>query len=178
MSLEKIRRAIISMIEDKIPVSATWVTVKSVTDQTCTVTLDELDIENILLGFYKSGVIVYPKVNTEVLVAFINNSKTNGAVIYVKETDHTEVMGDEYGGIGMTKEIAERLKRLEDAYETLQSNFNAHLLLYNTHIHSGGTVMGSTGTTSPDTSNVTNESVTPRTDQAYISNDKVKHGKG
>lgn len=178
MSNDLIRKVVLSMMEGLIPLNTTWCEVVSVTDQVCKVKIDDLEIEDILLGFDKSGVIVYPKANTDVLVAFIDNSKTNGAVIYVKETDKIEIMGDANGGIGLTDKIAERLKRVEDSFFNLQTKFNAHLTLYSAHVHSGGTISGSTGTTVPDTTNTSSENVTPRTDQNYISSTKIKHGNG
>lgn len=165
------------MIAGVIPLNATWGKVKSVTAQTVTVTIDELDIENILLGFDKSGFIAYPKVGSDVLVSFFNNSKTLGCVICVKETDHSEIMGSEFGGIGLTEKIAERIKRNEDATKDLEARLNQHVTLFNVHTHSGVTAgAGSSGTPAPDTG-VSNVNLTPRTNQDYISNDKIKHGK-
>lgn len=175
---EEIRKLILSMLSGLIPLNSTWCKVLSVTDQKCKVDLDGLEIDDILLGWDKSGVVVYPKVNTDVLVVFIDNTNTNGAVINVKETDKIEIMGNVNGGIALTEKIAERLKRLEDSYDTLQTNFNSHLTLFNSHTHTGGVLSGMTGTTVPDTTNVTNENVSPRTDQDYISSTKIKHGNG
>jgi hypothetical protein len=175
---EVIRKTIISMVEGLIPIVSTWVKVKSVTDQTCTIILNDLEIEGILLGFDKSDVVVYPKINTQVLVMFTDNSKTNGAVVLVKETDKIEMMGNEFGGLGLTEKIAERIKRLEDSVKSIETKFNQHLTLYGSHVHSGGTISGSTGITVPDTTNISNENLTPRTTQNYISNDKVTHGHG
>lgn len=166
------------MVEGLIPINSTWMTVKEVVDQTVTVLDGDLEIEGILLGYDKSGVIVFPKANTDVLVAFVDNSNTNGAVIMVEETDHVEMMGIANGGIGLTAKIAERLQRIEDAFDALQTKFNNHLTLYSTHVHTGGTIGGSTGTAPPDTSNVSSENVSPRTNQNYISSTKIKHGDG
>lgn len=181
---EKIRQAIRTIVRDMIPKEhSEWVSVKSVTGQTCTVTISDgsetgTDIEDILLGYEKSDVIVYPKVNSDVLVLFTDNKKTKGAVIMVEETDKVEIMGINFGGLGLTEKIAERLKRLEDGFENFQTTFNNHLTTYSTHTHPGVTAGGGvTGSAAPDT-NTSNESVTPRTDQDYISNTKVKHGDG
>jgi hypothetical protein len=176
---EKIRRSIQAMVGKKESSNHTaWGTVKSVSGQTCTVTIDDCDNENILLGFDLSGVIVYPKVNKDVLILFSDEKKINGVVIYCEETDKIEIMGTEYGGLGLTEKIAERLKRIEDSFKNHETKFNNHLTLYSAHVHTGGTMSGSTGTTVPDTANVSSENLTPRTDQNYISNAKVSHGKG
>lgn len=176
---EEIRKAILAMLAGAIPLNSTWCTVISIDGQKCTVSIDDLEIEDILLGFDKSGVIVYPKINTDVLVAFIDNSKTNGAVIYVQETDKIEIMGNVNGGIGLTAKIAERIKRLEDSFASYEAKYNAHLTVYNTHVHAGGVLSGGlTGSTTPDSVNASSENLTPRTDQDYISNSKVLHGNG
>lgn len=179
---EEIRRAILAIIDlrlkSRIPLVCEWVKVKSVTDQSCDIEIDEsLTIPNILLGFDKSAVIVYPKVNSNVLVLFTDTKKTNGVVIYVEETDKIEQMGVANGGIGLTEKIAERLERAETAIENIQNTFNQHLITYNTHVHLGGTLSGSTGTTTPDT-NISTENVNPKTNQNYISSTKIKHGNG
>lgn len=173
---EEIRRAIIAMILGQIPLNATWGKVKEVQAQTVTVTIDELDIENILLGFDKSGVVVYPVVGSDVLVSFFNNSKMLGCVICVKETEKIELFGNEYGGIGLTDKIAERIKRLEDNLDALRDSYNNHLLIYNAHTHpvSGAATL----ITAPDAANVSTIAQAPKTTQAYISNDLIKHGKG
>lgn len=176
---EEIRKAILSMLMGLIPLNCTWCKVLSVSDQVCKVEIDGLQIEDILLGFDKSGVIVYPKPNTDVLVAFIDNSKTNGAVIYVKETDKIEIMGNVNGGIGLTEKIAERIKRLEDSLAAFEIKYNTHLSIYNNHVHLGGLLGGGlTGTTTPDAANVSSQNLNPRTNQSYISSTKIKHGNG
>jgi len=63
--------------------------------------------------------------------------------------------------------VAERIKRLEDSFEALQTKFNSH-----THVLA---IVGTTETSAP-TVVPSNEVVTPKTDQDYISNPKVKHG--
>lgn len=178
MDKETIRKTIQAMMEGLIPLNSTWCTVSAIDEQTCKVKIDDLEIEGILLGYDKSDVIVYPKTDTDVLVAFIDNTKTNGAVIMVQETDKIEIMGNANGGLGLTEKIAERLKRLEDSLTNFQTKFNNHLTLYGAHVHTGGTLSGSTGTTVPDTSNVSSENLNPRTNQDYISSTKVTHGEG
>ena len=102
------------MMEGLIPINSSWCKVKSVTDQTCTVVDEELEIRGILLGFDKSGVIVYPKVNTNVLVAFIDNTNTMGAVIMVEETENIEMMGKDYGGIPILQKIEDNLNAIKN----------------------------------------------------------------
>lgn len=179
--MEEIRKAILAIVDahlkKRMPMNTDWCKVKSVDGDTCTVIYGDLEIEGVLLGFNKSGVIVYPVVNKDALILFTDTKKTAGVLIYAEETAAVKIMGDENGGIGLTEKIAERLERVETAFENLQNKFNQHIALYSAHVHSGGTISGSTGTTAPDT-NVSTENVNPKTNQAYISNDKIKHGNG
>lgn len=96
---EKIRRALIAIIDSRIPLATEWGNVKSVSGKTCTVTIDELDIPDILLGFDNSGVIVYPKVGSDVLVLYVSNQKTIGVIVYATQTDKVEIMGNVNGGL-------------------------------------------------------------------------------
>ncbi len=114
MEKEEIRKGIIAMLSGEKPLNSTWCICKSVSAQECTITIDDLDIEGILLGFDKSGVIVYPKPNTEVLVLFVDNTNTNGTVVLVKETDKIEIMGSNYKGLPILDEINKNLDAIKD----------------------------------------------------------------
>lgn len=178
MNNEEIRKAITSMVKGLIPINSTWCVVKSVSAQECVILIDDLEIDGILLGYDKSGVIIYPKPNSNVLVAFVDNTQTTGVVLTVEETNKIELMGNVNGGIGLTEKISERLKRVEDSLFNLQTKFNNHLTLYGIHVHTGGVISGMTGVTTPDSANVSNENLSPRTNQDYISSTKITHGNG
>jgi hypothetical protein len=167
MDYEKIRRAIIAIIEGKIPLVSTWAKVKSVSGQTCTITIDELDIENILLGFNNSGVIVYPVVNSDVLVLFIDKSKTNGAVVHVKETDKVEIMGNSKGGLAIVSNLTQQYNKVEQDLNTLKQLFTAWVVVAS----DGGAALKAvvaTWASNPLTQTIDSD----------IENDKVKHGQG
>lgn len=102
------------MMEGLIPINSSWCKVKEVEDQTCTVEDEGLEIPGILLGFDKSGVIIYPKVNSDVLVAFIDNTNTMGAVIMVEETDDMEIMGKNFGGIPILQKILDNMNAIKN----------------------------------------------------------------
>lgn len=68
-----------------------------------------------------------------------------------------------FDGLVKVIELTEKLNNLE-------KRVNDHVTLFNLHVHSGGTIMGSTGTTSPDTD------VLIPTTQSEIENDKIIHG--
>ena len=167
MSSEKIRRAIIAIMEGKIPLNSTWAKVKSIDAQTCTVTIDELDIEKILLGFDKSGLIIYPTVGSDVLVMFIDNTKTNGAVMYVKETDKIELMGNSKGGLAIVEKLKDQYNKIEQDINDLKTAFTGWSPVSN----DGGAAL-KTATTAWAGLQLT------QTTEADIENDKVKHGEG
>lgn len=118
MTKEEIRKAVISIMEGKIPVVSSWCTVKAVdwANKTCDVIIDDdedLLITKILLGFSDQGVVTKPKVNTDVLVMWIDNTKTNGAVVMVQEAEDVNIMGDSFGPIPVVTNIVDRLNALE-----------------------------------------------------------------
>lgn len=166
---EEIRKAILAMLAGAIPLNSTWCTVISIDGQKCKVSIDDLEIEDILLGFDKSGVIVYPKINTDVLVAFIDNSKTNGAVIYVQETDKIEIMGSNYGGIPIIDEIKNNLDAIKNYLSTEKSAISAAFLA----IGAGTSANGASGQSSFDSA-MASQVITFND----MENQKVKHGNG
>lgn len=125
MEADKIRKAIIAIIQGQIPLNSTWGKVKSVSGQFCTVIIDELEVKKILLGFDKSGVIVYPKLNTDVLIVFTDNTRTRGAVVVVKETDRIEIMGSANGGLVISDKAKEQYNKIEQSLNDLKQVFIA-----------------------------------------------------
>ena len=167
MEEEEIRRALISMIQSLIPVNTTWGTVKSVSGQKCVVTVDELDIPNVLLGFSNSGVVVYPKVNTRVLIGFINNTRTLPFVLIAEETDKVELMGNSNGGIVVSKKTADKLNVIEKSINDLKNIFAAW-----TPVASDGGAALKTALAIWMTQLLT------ETQDVNLENDKIKHGNG
>mgnify|MGYP000278753037 CR=1 FL=1 len=126
MSKELFRKAILSIMEDKIPLNSTWCTVKAVdaAKKTCNVILDDdenLLLEEILLGYDKSGCVILPKLNTDVLVQFIDNTKTIGYVICVQETDNVEILGSNFGEIAVTSQLRAKINALETQINNLKT---------------------------------------------------------
>lgn len=163
---EEIRRAILAMMEGKIPTNSTWAKVKSVTGQTCTILDDDLEIEGILLGFDQSGVIVYPQVNSDVLVMFIDNTKTNGAVVYVENTDKIEIKGNTLGGLVKITPLKTELNKLSANIQTLKTATAAAVSAFSAILDGGATATAF------------NAAVTslPAVDVSQLENTKVKHG--
>ena len=150
---------------DSKSMTAIWAVCKSVSAQTCVITIDDLDIENISLGTSNAGVIIYPTAGANVMVLFEDNT-LNGRVIDADATDSIELMGNANGGIPITANVVTRLNNIETAYNDFVTKFDAH-------IHSGGTIAGNTATpTVVDTDTLT------ETVNSDIENTKVKHGNG
>lgn len=172
MSVEKedIRKSVLAMMEGKIPLNSAWCTVKTINGDTCDVIFDDdenLIISDILLGFDKSGVIVKPIVNTDVLVLFINNTRTNGAVVMVEETDGIEIMGNEFDGIPKVAALLSEINDLKTVINDLKTVFTGWTPVPN----DGGAALKAAVTA------WASQQLQP-TQQSTIENDKVKHGKG
>ncbi len=169
---QEIREAIEMMFRSKIPLVASWFTVRSVEGNTCTIVVDEdndLTVEGILLGFEKSDMIVKPKLNTDALVVFTDGSRTNGMVIKCQETESVTIMGDEFGGLIKIDELVNRMNLIEDRINKMISTFDGH-----THISPPAPVNPVT-TATPLPVMATPVSQTQKT---QIENTKIKHGKG
>jgi len=117
---EEIRKAIRAMVMNMIPLNTAWCKVKSVNGYSCNVEFDDLLIENILLGFDKSGVVIKPVINSDVLVAFINNTRNIGAVIMVEQTDSVEIMGNVNGGTVKINPLKTELAKLNSNLNVLK----------------------------------------------------------
>jgi hypothetical protein len=169
---QEIREAIEMMFRAKIPLVASWFTVKSIEDTTCTIVIDEendLELEGILLAFNKSDVAVKPKIKTDVLVVFTDGSRTNGIVIKCQETESIAIMGDEFGGLIKVEELVKRMNLIEDRINKMISTFDSH-----THVSPPAPVNPVT-TATPLPVMATPISQTQKT---QIENPKIKHGKG
>ncbi len=167
MGDEEIRRGVKSMLEGLIPLNSSWYKVKTVDGQKCTIMDDDLEIEGILLGYSKSGVIVYPKPDTDVLVAFVDNSKTNGAVIMVEKTESVEIMGSDNGGILISQSTADKFNAIEQDLNSLKQVFVSWVVVAN----DGGAALKAAISTWA-------AQVLIETQATELENDKIKHGNG
>lgn len=154
------------MIEGRIPLVNTWCKVKALSAQTCDVDFEDLTIEGILLGFDKSGLIVYPVVGSTVLVGFVDKSKTNGVVLMTTQTERIEIMGSVNKGlvkVDVAKNNMEQLKAYCEAMKTATA----------TALASIDVLLGTT------TSTVFNSAMSAAViNLADMENEKVKHGNG
>jgi hypothetical protein len=173
MSAELIRKTVRAMVEGMIPLNSAWCTVKSVDSnkRTCDVYLDgdkDLVIEEILLGFDKSGVIVKPKVNSDVLVMFVNNTKTIGAVVMVEKTDSVEIMGTNFGGIPKINPLKTELQKLDAKITTVKTAAGSAI----------GTLSGIIDSGTSGTAYNAAVAALPTQDLTQLENEKVKMGNG
>jgi len=125
----------------------------------------DADIFNvkIIADKLKDGFILYPTVNTNVVVTF--ESEFSAYVSMVSQVDEIHLAGVNYGGLGKTADIATRLNNLEN-------KVNALVTYSATHVHGGVTVGAgvSAVAVTPVTGALT------LTTQADISSTKVFHG--
>ncbi|MBL7902953.1 MAG: hypothetical protein JNK73_13230 [Bacteroidia bacterium] len=171
---EEIRKAIIAMMEGKIPIVSAWCKVKAVNGKTCDVIIDDdegLLIKGILIGYDKSGVVVKPKLNTDVLVLFV--TKTSGAVVMIEQTEDVEIFGSGFSGLV-------KVGKLKDKLNAIENKVNALISAFNSHVHP---VIGALPAAPPvpPTTSATLAPVAPPltpTEQVEIENEKVKHGAG
>lgn len=164
---EEIRRAIIAIVDSRIPLVTEWAKVKSIEGKTCTVVIDELEIPGILLGFENSGVIVYPTVNTDVLVLYIAKQKTIGVIVYAEETTKIEIMGNANGGLVNVGPLVDKLNALESDNNELKTILQLWVPVAN----DGGAALKTASAT------WASSTLTP-TVQADIENTNIEHGNG
>jgi hypothetical protein len=115
-----------------------------------------------LMAKNQTGLFIIPKDNSDVIVTMTN--KTSGYVAMFSELEEIQLNGDNEDGLVKINDLVTKLNNLESA-------FNQHILLYNAHIHSGGTISGSTAVPAV----VDTQSLTP-TIKNDLENTKVKHG--
>lgn len=127
-----------------------------------------LDVKIIISS---NGYLIYPKDKSEVYVTMINpytgfiSGVSDIDDIYIKVSKEIHLNGDNFKGLVKIEDLVTKLNNLENA-------FNQHLLAYNAHIHSGGTISGSTGITTPDTQHLNTTMVSD------LENTTVKQGDG
>jgi hypothetical protein len=163
---EKIRKAIQALIDARIPIVNQWATVVSIDGEKCTVKIDDLEISEILLGFSKSGIVEYPTVNTDVLVGFVNNSKTAGVVLMCEKVDSIQMMGDVNSGIVKHNPLKGNLQSIQAYCNALKTAVSVAL----------GSIDIVAGSASKPTFDSTMAGVSITLND--MENTKIKHGNG
>lgn len=176
---EEIRKAVMAIMQDKLPVMPQWCKVKSINGFYCDVILDdddELVVPNILLGYDKSGVVVKPTVDKMVFVVFV--SKTTGIVVMAEQSEDIELMGNEFGGLPKIEALVEKINNIEDLLNDLASKYNSHTHPIPTLVTACGSGAGTTTPSNTSTTATTESTVITPTQVSDIENEKVKHGNG
>lgn len=135
------------------------------TKNTCTCTPIDGTAEILgvrLMAENSKGFLIIPKDGTTVIVNMINTF--TGYISMFSEVDKIYLNGDTYSGLVKIDDLITKLNNLENKVNEL-------VLYSQTHIHSGGTIMGSTGTGTPPITT----SLTP-TIKNDLENKNVVHG--
>lgn len=135
------------------------------TKNTCTCTPIDGTAEILgvrLMAGSSKGFLIIPKDNSIVIVNMINSF--TGYVSMFSEVDKIYLNGDTYSGLVKIDDLVNKLNALEN-------KVNALVLFTQTHIHSGGTISGSTGTATP----LVTGNLTPTT-KNDLENKNVLHG--
>lgn len=156
--MNDIRKAILELIQNKLPVQTRWATVKSVdwNAKTMVVLIDGLEYFDVLLGLGDHQ--VKPSANSKVLVGMIGNKEAAMWLIYAEQIDEQWINGDQYGGLLISKEVKSYFDKLEQAIATGLDAVGA-----------GTAANGATGKTAFETAMAT-------ANKNKFENKKVKHG--
>ena len=100
--------------------------VKNVDGQTCTVTIDELELVDVRLRAVvndeDSGILVTPKVGSFVMITDLSNGdKRDWAVVMYSEVDKVEFNGGQNGGLINIKDLVSHINTIEDDLNNLKT---------------------------------------------------------
>ncbi len=100
--------------------------VKNVDGQTCTVTIDELELADVRLRAVvndeDSGILVTPKVGSFVMITDLSNGdKRDWAVVMYSEVDKVEFNGGQNGGLINIKDLVSHINTIEDDLNNLKT---------------------------------------------------------
>ena len=112
----------------------------------------------------QAGFLLIPTVGSIVTVSF--KSKTDAFVSMVSVVDKIYINGNDYGGLVEVNPLVTKLNNLENAVNKL-------IGLYDAHVHTGGTISGSTGVPTTLDTDVLIDTV-----RADLENTLVVHGEG
>lgn len=142
----------------------------------CVPIADYADIQQVRINpdFNKKGLIIFPKVDSIVLVSFLSDS--SAYISMFSEIDEMRLGGDQYGGIAKTNPIAQSLNALENRVNLVASDLLA--------IATAAAATTTTPVTGASLAGFINAAIaniaTPLniTMLSTITNDVVKHGDG
>lgn len=178
---QEIREALELIIRNKIPLTASWFTVKSVEEDSCTITIDEdenLHVEGIVLGFENGDVRCIPKVGSRVLVLFTDGSRTNGTVVKCDETDRLIFTPESLVLIGENFRGIVKVEPLVDKINVLENHVNDIKLAISAILNAASIASATPVTNAVLASYFTNFNILPIVDTlvSELENEKIKHG--
>ena len=100
--------------------------VKNVDGQTCTVTIDDLELADVRLRAVvndeESGIVITPTVGSFVMITDLSNGdKRDWAVVMYSEIDKIEINGGKNGGLIKIEDLVSRLNAIEDDINNLKT---------------------------------------------------------
>lgn len=172
MSLDsEIVKSLVELSERNNPIVSVVCTVAEAVNMTdltvrCTPIDGTADIVGVrLMSTPENGFLILPKVNSTVIVTFID--KSNAYISMFSTMDSMQLNGDTYDGLVKVADLVTKLNNLENKVNDL-------ITAMNTHVHTGVT----TGVGSSAVGTVPIVGTLTPTVQANIENTTVKHGNG
>lgn len=144
--------------------------VKNVDGQTCTVTIDDLELADVRLRAVvndeESGTLVTPTVGSFVMITDLSNGdKRDWAVVMYSEIDKVEFNGGKKDGLININDLTDKLNNLVDEVNDLKDKFNGH-------VHQGTGYAGAAISIQPTTSTA---SAATKFDKSDYEDDKITH---
>ena len=144
--------------------------VKNVDGQTCTVTIDDLELADVRLRAVvndeESGILVTPADGSFVMITDLSNGdKRDWAVVMYSEIDKVEFNGGKKDGLININDLTDKLNNLVDEVNDLKDKFNGH-------VHQGTGYAGAALSIQPTTSTA---SAATKFDKSDYEDDKITH---
>ena len=129
--------------------------VKKVDGQTCTVTIDDLELSDVRLRAVvndeESGILVTPTVGSFVMITDLSNGdKRDWAVVMYSEIDKVEFNGGKKDGLININDLTNKLNNLVDEVNSLKAKFNTHTHTVTTTAPAGEWITKTTTSTASD----------------------------
>jgi len=167
---EQFRVAIISMIENNVPIQNEWVTVTAVDWDAKTmdaVDNDGVEHTDVFLGL--GGNHIKPVISKKALIGIIENETAASFLILAEETEEFNLKGDQFGGLIIIEKLVEKINGLEQLLNQLITD-------YSTHQHTAPQAPSGALPTTPLLKPFIGQQITPITKIKDLENDTVKHG--
>lgn len=155
--------------------------VKNVDGQTCTVTIDDLELADVRLRAVvndeESGILVTPTVGSFVMITDLSNGdKRDWAVVMYSEIDKVEFNGGKKDGLININDLTDKLNNLVDEVNDLKDKFNAHTHSCTLSVSTSGGPTAQTGSaTGTSDAPCSTASAATKFDKSDYEDDKITH---